>query len=120
MSQKTLSRAQYRRAQAGRPAHAALFAALGDKTRLALLSRLSRGRPASISQLTSGSRLTRQAITKHLCVLERAGVVRGTRVGRENLFALDPEPIEWMRDYLAQVSTQWDDALARLKSFVED
>jgi DNA-binding transcriptional ArsR family regulator len=97
-----------------------LFAALGDKTRLALIARLSDGRPTSIYRLTSGSRLTRQAITKHLRVLERAGIVRGTRNGRENLFALIPEPIEQMQDYLASVSSQWDQALARLKSFVED
>lgn len=103
-----------------RRAHAALFAAMGDATRLALVARLSAGDSRSIAQLTAGSRLTRQAITKHLRVLERAGIVHGSRAGRENLFALAPQPIEEMQDYLSDVSRQWDQALARLKSFVED
>jgi DNA-binding transcriptional ArsR family regulator len=105
----------------GRCAPAAtLFAALGDETRLALVARLGSGRPASISQLTAGTPLTRQAVTKHLRVLQRAGLVRCTRSGRESLFALDPEPMQHMQDYLERVSRQWDQALARLKSFVED
>jgi len=104
----------------GRPAPAVLFAALGDKTRLALVARLSAGQSSSIAQLTEGSRLTRQAVTKHLRVLERAGIVRSTRHGRENLFALDPEPMRKMGDYLSSVSRQWDEALARLKLFVEE
>jgi len=102
------------------PAHPVLFAALGDKTRLALVTRLCTGRPASIAQLTTGSRLTRQAITKHLRVLQRAGIVHSTRAGRESLFELDPQPMQQMQDYLNLVSRQWDQALARLKSFVED
>ena len=101
-------------------AHAPVFAALGDQTRLALVAKLSAGQPHSISELTSGSRLTRQAITKHLRVLEGAGLVRHVRVGRERRFALDPRPIHDLRRYLDDVSAQWDQALARLKSFVED
>jgi len=97
-----------------------LFAALGDKTRLALVARLSSGQSASIAHLTAGSRLTRQAVTKHLRVLQRARIVRSTRVGRESLFRLDPEPMQEMQAYLNLVSRQWDQALARLKSFVED
>ncbi len=97
-----------------------VFAALGDETRLALVAKLSRGEPRSISELSSGSRLTRQAITKHLTVLKRAGVVHNVRAGRESLFRLDPEPIHDLREYLDTVSTQWDAALARLKSFVEE
>jgi DNA-binding transcriptional ArsR family regulator len=103
-----------------RKPHAVLFAAMGDKTRLALVARLSAGQPESIAQLSSGSRLTRQAITKHLRVLERAGIVRCARSGRESLFELAPQPIEEMQDYLSQVSRQWDLALARLKAFVEE
>jgi DNA-binding transcriptional ArsR family regulator len=98
---------------------AAAFAALGDTTRLSVLDRLSRGMPQSIARLTAGTRLTRQAVTKHLRVLEAAGVVRSVRAGRESLFALEPKPIEELRRYLADVSAQWDDALARLKTFVE-
>ena len=98
---------------------ALLFAALGDKMRLALVSKLVSGHPASIAQLTAGSRVTRQAITKHLRVLQRAGIVRGLRTGREHRFTLDPNSIEEMQHYLDRVSRQWDEALARLKSFVE-
>ena len=105
---------------AKRGAHAPVFAALGDKTRLALVTKLCGGQPRSISQLTRGSRLTRQAITKHLRVLEGAGVVRGVRSGRESLFAFEVEPIEQIKTYLDLVSEQWDQAFARLKSFVED
>ena len=100
--------------------HATVFAALGDETRLALVTRLSGGQPHSISRLTAGSRLTRQAITKHLRVLEGAGIVHRARVGRESLFEFDPKPIEGIKEYLGLVSAQWDQALARLKSFVED
>lgn len=104
---------------AKRQAHAAVFAALGDETRLSLVAKLCRGQPRSISQLTKGSRLTRQAVTKHLRVLETAGVVHSVRSGRESLFAFDPEPIEEIKKYLDAVSEQWDQALSRLKSFVE-
>ena len=96
--------------------HASVFAALGDETRLSVLARLSRGEPQSIARLTAGTKLTRQAVTKHLRVLEGAGVVRSVRVGRESLFELEPRSIEDVRQYLDEVSRQWDDALARLKS----
>ena len=108
------------RKRARRPAPALLFAALGDETRLALIAKLRAGQSSSISQLTAGSQLTRQAVTKHLWVLERAGIVHSARAGRENRFALDPRPIEEMQDYLELVSQQWDRAMARLKAFVED
>jgi DNA-binding transcriptional ArsR family regulator len=98
---------------------APVFAALGDKTRLRLVAKLCSGEPHSISQLTQGSRLTRQAITKHLRVLEKAEIVRSVHKGRESLFELNPEPIEEMKKYLDEVSEQWDRALASLKSFVE-
>jgi DNA-binding transcriptional ArsR family regulator len=104
---------------ANRQAPASVFAALGDETRLSLVAKLCRGRPRSISQLTEGSKLTRQAITKHLRVLERAEIVHSVRTGRESLFELDPEPMEEIRKYLDLVSAQWDQALGRLKSFVE-
>ena len=100
-------------------AHAPVFAALGDQTRLRLVARLCGGQPLSISQLTEGSGLTRQAITKHLRVLERVEIVRSVRAGRESLFEFDPEPIEEIKSYLELVSEQWDRTLARLKSFVE-
>jgi DNA-binding transcriptional ArsR family regulator len=105
--------------RAAREGRASVFAALGDATRLSLVAKLSDGPPQSISRLAQGSRLTRQAITKHLRVLEGAGVARSVRVGRENLFALRPEPLKEIQTYLARVSGQWDHALARLKSHVE-
>jgi DNA-binding transcriptional ArsR family regulator len=101
-------------------AHAPVFAALGDETRLSLVIKLSSGQPRSISQLTEGSKLTRQAITKHLRVLQSVGVVHAVRAGRESLYEFDPKPIDEMRQYLNEVSQQWDQALIRLKSFVED
>ncbi len=97
-----------------------VFAALGDATRLELVFRLSDGRPRSIAELTNGLSQTRQGVTKHLRVLERAGLVCSSRVGRENHFAYVPEPIEEVRSYLDRVCRQWDDALQRLKSFVEE
>jgi DNA-binding transcriptional ArsR family regulator len=102
-----------------RQARAPVFAALGDETRLSLVAKLCRGRPRSISQLTRGFRLTRQAITKHLRVLESVRVVRSVRSGRENLFAFDPQAMDEIRKYLDFVSEQWDQALSRLKFFVE-
>lgn len=98
---------------------AAIFAALGDETRLAVLAKLGNGAPQSIARLTQGTNLSRQAVTKHLRVLADAGVVRSLRVGRESQFRLELRPIADLRDYLDVVSRQWDDALARLKSHVE-
>jgi DNA-binding transcriptional ArsR family regulator len=115
-----MSRRKHSRTHTKRPAPALLFAALGDKTRLALVTKLGAGQPSSIAELTSGSRLTRQAITKHLRVLQRAGLVHSAREGRESRFELDPHPIVEMQDYLNLVSKHWDEALARLKLFVEE
>jgi DNA-binding transcriptional ArsR family regulator len=98
---------------------APIFAALGDQTRLALVTELSKGQPRSISQLAEMSDLTRQAVTKHLKVLESAGLVHSTFSGRENRFELDTRPFADISDYLEFVSQQWDEALSRLKSFVE-
>jgi DNA-binding transcriptional ArsR family regulator len=98
---------------------ASIFAALGDETRLGLLVKLTNGEPQSISRLTSGTRLTRQAVTKHLHVLEGAGVIRASRIGRESRFALQPKAIMDAQTYLEHVSRQWDTALARLKALVE-
>ena len=98
---------------------APIFAALGDPTRLALVTRLSDGQPRSITQLTDGLDLTRQGVTKHLRVLEQAGIVTSERIGRESRFAFTPAPIDEVRGYLDRVARQWDDALARLKAFVE-
>jgi DNA-binding transcriptional ArsR family regulator len=115
-----MSRKRRSRVAARRQARAIVFAALGDETRLALVAKLCGRQPYSISQLTQGSRLTRQAITKHLRVLESAGIVHSVRAGRESRFEFDPEPMEGIKEYLDFVSEQWDQALSRLKSLVED
>lgn len=104
---------------ARRHAQSLVFSALGDQTRLALIAKLAQGEPHSISQLTKGSKLSRQAISKHLRVLKRAGMVHNVRRGRESRFQFDPRPIEGISQYLDFVSQQWNEALSRLKSFVE-
>jgi DNA-binding transcriptional ArsR family regulator len=114
MSQRRSSRAATRRPRAP------VFAALGDEVRLSLIAKLCAGQPYSISQLTEGTGLTRQAITKHLRVLESVGIVHGVHRGRESLFEFDPKPMEETKKYLNFVSEQWDQALSRLKSFLED
>ena len=99
---------------------APVFAALGDRTRLSLLTKLSDGGTRSIASLSTDTNLTRQAVTKHLRVLENAGLVRSVRVGRESRFSYQPESVAEARAYLDRVSAQWDDALSRLRAFVED
>lgn len=100
--------------------HATVFAALGDSTRLSLLATLSDGRSRSIMALSADAKITRQAVTKHLRVLEKAGLVRSAREGRESRFAALPETVTMARDYLDQVSVGWDNALTRLKAHVEE
>ena len=99
---------------------APLFAALGDETRLALLDRLGAGGPQSITRLAAGSAVTRQAITKHLHVLAAAGLVHDARRGRERIWTLDADRLDEARRSLDQIARQWDEALGRLKAFVED
>jgi DNA-binding transcriptional ArsR family regulator len=98
---------------------APLFAALGDTTRLRLLLRLSANGPESIARLSAKSAVSRQAITKHLEVLAKTGLVRGNRRGRERIWELEPARLSDAREYLEGISRQWDDALERLKNFVE-
>jgi DNA-binding transcriptional ArsR family regulator len=98
---------------------APVFAALGDETRLALVSRLGGSGPLSITRLTDETKVTRQAVTKHLEILARAGLVRGERQGRQRLWVVEGQKLEEARRYLDQISKQWDDALQRLAAFVE-
>jgi DNA-binding MarR family transcriptional regulator len=74
----------------------------------------------SIARLAAGSKITRQAITKHLRVMEEAGLVRGSRHGRESVWQLKQGGLEEARRYLDLISKQWDNALGRLRKFVED
>jgi DNA-binding transcriptional ArsR family regulator len=114
-----MSRKHRKRILAKPKARARVFAALGDKTRLALVAKLCGGEPCSITQLSEESKLTRQAITKHLGVLERAGIVRSSHAGRERLFEFDPEPFEGLQGYLDSIAKEWDQTVSRLKSRVE-
>ncbi len=98
---------------------AAVFAALGDRTRLRLVARLTAGGPASITRLASGARVTRQAITKHLHVLEDAGLARPRRRGREQIWELDAKPLPGALASLSLISRQWEQALGRLQAFAE-
>jgi len=98
---------------------APLFAALGDETRFGLLVRLSSRGPASIARLSEKARVSRQAVTKHLEELEGAGLVRSARRGREHIWELAPDRLADAHAYLDRISREWDDALARLKDFVE-
>jgi len=98
---------------------ALLFAALGDETRLALLRRLSEGGPASISTLAESFQVTRQAVTKHLQFLAAAGIIDGTRDGRQHVWALKPARLADAQRWLEIIGRGWDDALARLKDHLE-
>lgn len=98
----------------------AVFAALGDAVRLSLLSRLCDGQPQSITQLTRGTGLSRQGVSKHLRVLERSRVISSKRNGRESLYVLRPKTLVQARIYLDRASAQWDAAAARLKMLVEN
>ena len=99
---------------------APVFAALGDETRLRLVSRLCVEGPLSITSLSDGGPVTRQAITKPLNALAAAGVARGTRRGRESIWEIEPARLRKAQGYLDQISDQWDAAIGRLKAFVEE
>jgi DNA-binding transcriptional ArsR family regulator len=99
---------------------AAVFAALGDPMRISIVRRLCDEGPLSIAQLTSGSDVTRQAITKHLRVMERAQILRSERNGRERLWRIERRRLAEARHYLDSISKQWDNALDRLKAFIEE
>lgn len=110
---------RHKRPRAAIRKHAAVFSALGDETRLMLLERLSDGEARSIARLSEGCAITRQAVTKHLRVLEEAGLVRGVRHGRENRFVLHHQRLNDARLALDGIARQWEAALQRLKGFVE-
>src|SRR5271156_2529313 len=104
-----------------KPAHhsAPIFAPLGDEMRLRLVAALCVGGALSITQLTSGTQISRQAITKHLNVLAAAGLARDVKVGRERLWEFEPESLNEAQRSLELIAQQWDRALARLKAAVE-
>lgn len=112
-------RPEARSKPAGFESAAPVFAALGDETRLGLVVRLGTDGPLSITRLTSGSAITRQAITKHLIVLAGAGLVHDVHRGRERIWALDTDRLAEAQLYLDQISRRWDEALDRLAKLVE-
>ena len=99
---------------------APLFSALGDETRLRLVARLGNEGPLSIARLTDGTDLTRQAVTKHLHVLADAGLARSIRRGREQLWRIEPVPLDEARRSLDLIARRWDEALLRMKATVEE
>jgi DNA-binding transcriptional ArsR family regulator len=102
------------------PELAPVFFALGDRTRLRLIAVLCAGGVFSIAQLTANTQITRQAVTKHLQVLAEAGLVRDVKLGRERLWQFDPAQLEAARRSLEIIGRQWEQALGKLKAFVED
>ena len=98
---------------------APIFFALGDETRLALVTRLGSAGPQSIAQLSEGAHVTRQAITKHLEVLNSARLVSSEWRGRERIWNFEAGELDEARRFLDDVSSKWDQALARLRTFVE-
>ncbi len=103
----------------GQETPAPVFAALGSAARPELVSRFSDGHEDSVSNLADDLTLSRQGVTKHLHVLQEAGIVKSRRVGRESRFVIRPESITQAGQYLAQVSGQWDSAISRHKARVE-
>lgn len=101
-----------------RPRPAPIFAALGDRTRLGLVERLARGEALSLSALTRGSDLSRQAVSKHLRVLAEAGIVHQTPHGRETLWRIEAAPLREATDWLEQIRAQWDERLDRLEAYL--
>jgi len=116
-----LARASSAREQTAALARSApVFAALGDQTRLRLVARLGREGPLSIARLTDGADVTRQAVTKHLRVLADAGLARGERHGREQVWQLRAERLDEARRSLERIAQRWDEALLRLRAAVEE
>jgi DNA-binding transcriptional ArsR family regulator len=99
---------------------APLFDALGDPNRLRIIVRLCDLGPSSTSQVTSVIPVSRQAATKHLQLLEAAGLVSSARRGRERVWTVRTEPLARASDYLTQLSRRWDAAVDRLRAFVEE
>jgi DNA-binding transcriptional ArsR family regulator len=99
---------------------APVLAALGDESRLRIVRKLCKTGPLSITRLAEGADISRQAVTKHLHALHKAGLVRSERRSRDQIWTLEPKRIEEVQRYLTRISEQWDDALSRLKAALED
>jgi len=97
-----------------------VFSALADPVRRDLLEQLRDAGPASLGALAEGRTITRQAVTKHLDVLGRAGLIRVTRRGRERIHEIEPAPLRELADFLAPYAAAWDDRLDRLTTYLEE
>jgi len=100
-------------------AAAAVFFALGDGTRLSVVQKLADG-AKSATALSEGAGVTRQAIVKHLRVLEDAGLVSAEKRGREVVYSLETRRLAEAREFLSGISAGWDRALERLRRLVEE
>ena len=105
--------------KAALPGLAPVFFALGDETRLRIIAALCAGGVFSIAQLTAGTDITRQAVTKHLLVLSDAGLVKDLKIGRERLWQFDPARLDEARRSLEIIGRQWESALMKLKISLE-
>ena len=108
------------RTSAAAVAKAQVFDALGDPNRLRIVTRLCDGGPCSTSQVTQVTPVSRQAATKHLMLLEAVGLVSSERQGRERIWRIEPKPLTDASDYLTALSMRWDEAIDRLRAFVEE
>ena len=95
------------------------FGALADSTRRAILEQLSEG-PATVGELAGPFRISRPAISKHLRVLERAGLVRRRQDGRMSRCALDAGPMKDAADWVERYRKFWDQQLDALTRYLEN
>jgi DNA-binding transcriptional ArsR family regulator len=96
-----------------------LWAAVADPTRRRLLDALLARGEATATTLAGDLPVTRQAVAKHLAVLERAGLVEGRRRGREVRYAVRPERLDAATQWMARVAAEWDDRLGAIKHLAE-
>ena len=96
-----------------------LFGALGDPVRMQIVARLCGRGPLSIARIAKGARISRQGMTKHLHVLESAGLLAASKRGREQIWQIKPEALAEAQHSLGLIASQWEGALNRLKAFVE-
>jgi DNA-binding transcriptional ArsR family regulator len=99
---------------------APLFDALGDPNRLRIITRLCNGGPCSTTKITEVVSISRQAATKHLVLLEAVGLVSSQRHGRDRIWRVQPKPLTDASEFLNALSQKWDNAIDRLRTYVED
>lgn len=98
----------------------AVFDALADPTRRGVLRDLGRRGEATATELAAAVTVSRQAVTKHLQVLEAAGLVGAERHGRERRYRVTPAPLDDAVRWMTEVGAAWDDRLDRLRHTLDD